>query len=342
MTSVQFSFGSFDGPCAAVALVTCPLLGKDGVGYAPTCFARNFEFQATHFLLFQPASLILRFLILLIAVVIVIHVKFKYTAVGRTEFATFLYTFILSTLFEALLDSNLVPMASSTYKYFASISNGINIAVFWSLFMSGMVPFQWLDEGSAASCWFVRVSTVLAAIVSSLITYATFQSALFFSRTNPIFLFIITFVLPLLVSILYIAVQVYLVLNRLSTYWPLGDLALATIFFMLAQTVTFFLSESICESTKHYIDGNFFGTLCLGLSMMMIYKYWDTVTEDQDEVGVVGRPDDWKVDDELAYAWEPPSMSLEKQPFFPPPPPRPTATPLAHTAMATRVPPCYD
>jgi len=342
MTSVQFSFGSFDGPCAAAALVTCPLLGKDGVGFAPTCFARNFEYQATHFLLFQPASLVLRFLILIIAVVMVVHVKCKYTAVGRTEFATFLYVFILSTLFEALLDSNLIPMASSSYKYVAAISNGLSISTFWCLFVNGLVPFQWLDEGSAASLWFVRISVTLVAVLSSLITYATFQSALFFSKTNPVFLFIITFILPMLGAALYIAIQVYLVLNRLSTYWPLGDLALATIFFVLGQTVTFFLSGTICETTKHYIDGNFFGMLCLGLSVMMIYKYWDTVTEDEDEVGVVGRPDDWKVADEANYAWN--IMPAEKQPLYQPyhPQQRPMVPPIGHSAVMTRVPPFHD
>lgn len=45
-----------------------------------------------------------------------VHVKTKYTAVGRTEFATFLYCFIANVFFEALLESNLIPMASNAYQ----------------------------------------------------------------------------------------------------------------------------------------------------------------------------------------------------------------------------------
>lgn len=120
----------------------------------------------------------------------------------------------------------------------------------------------------------------------------------------------VSFVLPLLFAVLYLGVQVYLVWKRLSTKWPLGDLALAMLFFLLSQAFTFLLSERICESTRHLIDGNFFGCLCLCVTVMMIYKYWDTVTEDEDEVGVIGRDDDWYVD-EAALQWT--DFKAEKQ-----------------------------
>jgi len=40
----------------------------------------------------------------------------------------------------------------------------------------------------------------------------------------------------------------------------------------------FAFSVTICDAIKHYIDGLFFFTLCVLLSVMMVYKYWDSIT----------------------------------------------------------------
>jgi hypothetical protein len=36
-------------------------------------------------------------------------------------------------------------------------------------------------------------------------------------------------------------------------------------------------SVTICDAIQHYIDGSFFFTLCVLLSMTMAYKYWDSI-----------------------------------------------------------------
>ena len=40
----------------------------------------------------------------------------------------------------------------------------------------------------------------------------------------------------------------------------------------------FAFSVTICNAIKHYLDGLFFFTLCVLLSVMMVYKYWDSIT----------------------------------------------------------------
>ena len=40
----------------------------------------------------------------------------------------------------------------------------------------------------------------------------------------------------------------------------------------------FAFSVTICNAIQHYIDGLFFFTLCVLLSVMMVYKYWDSIT----------------------------------------------------------------
>jgi hypothetical protein len=44
--------------------------------------------------------------------------------------------------------------------------------------------------------------------------------------------------------------------------------------------ILFTFSVTICDAVKHYIDGLFFFTLCILLSVMMVYKYWDLITKE--------------------------------------------------------------
>jgi hypothetical protein len=48
------------------------------------------------------------------------------------------------------------------------------------------------------------------------------------------------------------------------------------VFFYVAGVVIMIaFSNTICDAVSHYIDGVFIFTLCMLLSVMMVYKYWD-------------------------------------------------------------------
>lgn len=72
--------------------------------------------------------------------------------------------------------------------------------------------------------------------------------------------------------------QLVLVFRTLEDRWPIGDIVFGTAFFTIAQIILFAFSVTICDAIKHYIDGLFFFTLCMLLSVMMVYKYWDSIT----------------------------------------------------------------
>ena len=38
------------------------------------------------------------------------------------------------------------------------------------------------------------------------------------------------------------------------------------------------LSVNLCEGMNHYVDGMMFGAIFGLLSVMMVYKYWDSIT----------------------------------------------------------------
>ncbi|KAF8930423.1 Chitin synthase, class 7, partial [Haplosporangium bisporale] len=98
---------------------------------------------------------------------------------------------------------------------------------------------------------------------------------------------------------------IVLVVNTLDDRWPLGDIVFGIAFFATGQVILYVFSLDICNFAKHYIDGLFFGTIATLLSVMMVYKYWDSITKEDLEFSVGSKQNVWEVkelmaDDELA------------------------------------------
>jgi len=96
--------------------------------------------------------------------------------------------------------------------------------------------------------------------------------------------------------------QLILVFRTLDDRWPIGDIVFGTAFFAIAQVLLFAFSVTICDAIKHYIDGLFFFTLCMLLSVMMVYKYWDSITREDLEFSVGSKAAVWEVKDPLLAA----------------------------------------
>jgi hypothetical protein len=124
----------------------------------------------------------------------------------------------------------------------------------------------------------LRISCLIVFSISFFIAIATFQSFAGFSFSKPIGLWIIYILWPLICVSIYVVSQLILVFRTLDDRWPIGDIIFGAAFFTIAQVLLFAFSETICDAIKHYIDGVFFFTLCMLLSVMMVYKYWDSIT----------------------------------------------------------------
>lgn len=124
----------------------------------------------------------------------------------------------------------------------------------------------------------MRIACLIVFGVSFFIAIATFKQKFGFDYTKPLALFIIYMLWPLVCVPVYIVLQLILVFRTLEDRWPIGDIVFGTAFFAGAQVLLFAFSVTICNAIKHYIDGLFFFTLCILLSVMMVYKYWDDIT----------------------------------------------------------------
>jgi len=101
--TIGFEFGSFDFFCNKVSLPMCSLVGDK---IMPECYSRNLEVKS--YLIFQAATIVMGFVALIMAFIMIIHIKSKYTAVG-------LYFFIFK--FKYTIKKKLIFIKNKKYKF---------------------------------------------------------------------------------------------------------------------------------------------------------------------------------------------------------------------------------
>lgn len=79
-------FGSFDEICTKTPLPLCPLIGPESAitgdhGIQAVCYSRTIELANT--IIFQGAAGFAHILALIMTVIMIIHVRSKFTAVGE-------------------------------------------------------------------------------------------------------------------------------------------------------------------------------------------------------------------------------------------------------------------
>jgi hypothetical protein len=163
-------------------------------------------------------------------------------------------------------------------QWFAAVYTGLVAATYCCLLINGFVGFQFAEDGTALSLWFLRISCLVIFGIGFFIAIATFKSFASFSFQKPVALWIIYILWPLICTPIYIVSQLILVFRTLEDRWPIGDIVFGTSFYVVGMVLLFAFSTTICDAIKHYIDGLFFSELCVLLAVMMVYKYWDSIT----------------------------------------------------------------
>ncbi|KAJ7719933.1 chitin synthase III catalytic subunit-domain-containing protein [Mycena metata] len=289
-------FGSFNSICDTAALVICPLVGTEQ-GIEPSCYSRNVDIGGT--LIFQPSTCFVHIVAITMTGIMILHIRSKYTAVGRKEIVTFFWLYALIELLAIFLDSGIIPTSNSVYMWFAAIYTGLVAAAYACLLINGFVGFQFAEDGTPLSLWFLRISCLVVFALGFFVAIATFKSFAGFSFTKPIGLWIVYILWPLLCTVIYIVSQLVLVFRTLEDRWAFVSIAFGVAFFAAAQALLFGFSVTICNAIKHYIDGLFFFTLCMLLAVMMVYKYWDSITREDLEFSVGSKAAVWEVKDPL-------------------------------------------
>jgi uncharacterized membrane protein YhaH (DUF805 family) len=149
---------------------------------------------------------------------------------------------------------------------------------------------------------FLRISSFVLFVIGMFVAIATFKGFAGMSPTKQMGLWIMELLFPVICVAIYVASQVLLVLRTLDDRWPLGDIAFGCLAFIAACTLMFGFSNEICVGVKHYIDGTFFGALCMLFAVMMVYKYWDSITKEDLEFSVGSKQSVWEIKDPMMGA----------------------------------------
>jgi hypothetical protein len=291
-------FGDFEEICLQAPVPLCSVVGKithiaGSHGIEAECYARNIELANT--IIFQGAASFMHIVALIMTVIMILHVRSKFTAVGRKEITFFFYIYMLLSFVSLILDSGVTPPGSGPYPYFSAAQNGLTSALCVCLLINGFVGFQLYEDGTTISVWLLRSVSFAFFIITGLISLATFKTWAGLGPTNTIGMFIMLYLVSAVALTIYVVMQIILVVNTLQDRWPLGDIAFGVFFFVIGQVILYVFSTKICESVNHYLDGLFFATICNLLAVMMIYKYWDSITREDLEFSVGTKQNNWEV-----------------------------------------------
>ncbi|SPO03090.1 probable Chitin synthase export chaperone [Cephalotrichum gorgonifer] len=295
-------FGDFTSICATAPLPLCGSIGpitsvSSNVGIEPDCFARNIELANT--IIFEAGASAMHIVALVMTVVMILHVRGKFTAVGRKEITAFFYMYMLLTFISLIVDAGVVPQGSTPAPYFIAIQNGLSSAVVTCLFINGFVGFQLYEDGTPLSVWLLRTCSFVSFAITFLVSLATFNSWAGMSPTNTIGLFVVLYLLNAIQLFVYVVMQIFLIMATLEDRWAMGDIIFGVFFFVVGQILLYVFSVKICTAVSHYLDGSFFATICNLLAVMMVYKYWDSITKEDLEFSVGTRMNNWEVKDLL-------------------------------------------
>jgi len=207
----------------------------------------------------------------------------------------FFYLYAVVEILSFLLDGGIIPTSSKAYPWFAAVETGFLSATFWCLLVNGFVGFQFAEDGTPLSLWFLRGSCAVIFGAVFFIAIATFKSIAGFSPSKPLALWIIMFIFNGACVVVYITLQLILVIRTLGDRWPIGDIVFGSSFFTVATVILYGFSVTICDAITHYVDGLFFSALSYLLSVMMVYKYWDSITKEDLEFSVGSKLAVWEL-----------------------------------------------
>ncbi|KAI5807095.1 chitin synthase III catalytic subunit [Geopyxis carbonaria] len=297
-------FGSFQTICENVAVPLCPLVGpyeggkKLVAGIEPQCYSRTVE--AANTIIFQAANDFVHIGALIMCLIMVFHVRSKFTAVGRKEITSFFYLFMLLTICSLCLDSGVIPIGSTAYAYFVAVQSGLTSATCTCLLINGFIGFQVYEDGTTLSVWLLRICSLIMFVLTGAIALCTFEGYAGLAPNKTTALFVLLYVVNALCIFIYVTCQILLVLGTLEDRWPLGDITFGAFFFVIGQVLMYVFSAKICEQVYHYLDGLFFASICNLLGVMMVYKYWDSITKEDLEFSVGTKTNVWEVKELLS------------------------------------------
>jgi hypothetical protein len=171
-------------------------------------------------------------------------------------------------------------------KAFTGIHLGMIVATLWILMLNAVVGYQLLDDGTPISLGLMIASAAALFIGTGYIALDTgyswtghFDSSLSGQNRN-IALYVLYQLAPLVFLFAFFVLESVLVIRVLGERKPMIYLVVAALLFAIGQIFDYVVSVHICNGTSGKINGALFETLFTLLSVVTIWIFWSSITED--------------------------------------------------------------
>jgi hypothetical protein len=160
------------------------------------------------------------------------------------------------------------------------------VATCWILMLNAVVGYQLIDDGTAASLGLLVFSAALFLIGTGYIALDTgldftgFWEDSYDLPNRNIALYVLYQLVPLIFLVAFYVLEAILVLRVLGETRPMIYLTAAAVLFAVGQIFQYIVSRYICDGTSGQIDGALFQTLFTLLSVVMVWVFWSSITED--------------------------------------------------------------
>ena len=155
------------------------------------------------------------------------------------------------------------------------------------LMLNGIVGYQLIDDGTPLSIALMILSAGALFVGTGFIALDTgfgwtkyWDSSYDAPHNRHIALYVLYQLVPLIFLVAYFVLESILVLRVLGETRPMLLLGGAALSFAVGQVFNYEVSKYICDGTKGKIDGALFETLFTLISVVLVWFFWSSITED--------------------------------------------------------------
>lgn len=154
--------------------------------------------------------------------------------------------------------------------------------------LNAVVGYQILDDGTPLSLGLMIISAAILFLGTGYIALDTgYQWTHFWDSSYDISdgnrhtaLYVLYQLIPLIFLVIYFVLEAILVLRILGEVRPMLYLTAAAVLFAIGQVFNYTISPYICDGTQSRIDGALFETFFTLLSVLTVWFFWSSITED--------------------------------------------------------------
>ncbi|KAF1961383.1 hypothetical protein CC80DRAFT_488674 [Byssothecium circinans] len=265
---------------------------RDNIGYVGGCELTGIPLGGERYLR-NLGSILLCAIAILASAFLLWKTERKKAAVGRREMQLFLIGFIIVSICEIFTIGGF-PLNSAVRRAFVAVHLASIVATAWILMLNGLVGYQLLDDGTPVSIGLILASAAAFFIGVGYIALDTgFRWTGFWDSSLDLpnqdyALYTLYLLAPLVFIVVFFLLEAFLVLRILGERKPMLYLVAAALLFAIAQIFQWVVSVHICNGTTGKINGGLFQTLFTLLSVVMIWVFWSSITEDDWPMPAVG------------------------------------------------------